>query len=383
MSEPRGDAPPPNEPAAGEEYLWDPTSPADPFLEKLEADLQGLRTSAPLKALPPRGRRTSGGRLLRFAALGAGLAAAASVAWLFLRSPDAVPIAVEADVTSSAPSATMWAPPRFEAPAGPSFAWRALSGQADIDGAPAGTQGRLATGRLLETGPDARVRLDVADIGHVEVGASSRLKLLGTGPGEHRLALERGRISAVVDAPPRLFVIETKGATAIDLGCAYDLEVDAGGNGKLGVTSGAVELAGGRARTLPVVVPRGAECAIDATRGPGTPVWSRLAPEAKARVARFDADPSSAAALGDVLVALSDRDSLTLIHLLDGAPAERRAELVARLTAIEPLPAGVTARALVDGAPDALTRYRAAIEPRWYPGPKGKGAWNDKAGGPR
>ena len=192
MSEPRGDAPPPNEPAAGEEYLWDPTSPADPFLEKLEADLQGLRTSAPLKALPPRGRRTSGGRLLRFAALGAGLAAAASVAWLLLRSPDAVPIAVEADVTSSAPSATMWAPPRFEAPAGPSFAWRALSGQADIDGAPAGTQGRLATGRLLETGPDARVRLDVADIGYVEVGASSRLKLLGTGPGD----TQRGGLDA-------------------------------------------------------------------------------------------------------------------------------------------------------------------------------------------
>ena len=69
-----------------------------------------------------------------------------------------------------------------------------------------------------------------------------------------------------------------------------------------------------------------------------------------------------------------------------GVESRHRRQLKAALVRaldLEPLPAGVTARALVDGAPDALTRYRAAIEPRWYPGPKGKGAWNDKAGGPR
>jgi hypothetical protein len=385
MSEPKDELLPQKDEPSDERHLWDPTAPPDPFVSRLEAELRGVHTPAPLGALPPRVASGGAGRVLRFATVGAALAAAASVAWLFLRTPDATPLADLAGTATSPPSAiTAVAPsPSALVSSGPSFAWRALTGEPAIDGTPAGAEGKLAAGRWLETGPDARVRLDVADIGHVEVGAGSRLKLVGSGPGEHRLALERGRISAQVDAPPRLFLIETKGATAIDLGCAYDLEIDAQGRGKLGVTSGAVELAGGRARALPVVVPRGAECAIDPATGPGTPVWSRLSPDAKARVGRFDAAPTDIAALGEVLAVLGDRDSLTLVHLLDGAPAERRAEIVTRLSAIEPLPTGVTKQALIEGSRDALTRYRAAIEPRWFPGPKGKGAWNDKAAGPR
>ena len=42
---------------------------------------------------------------------------------------------------------------------------------------------------------------------------------------KHCLRLAHGRLSARVTAPPRLFVVDTPAATAIDLGCAYDLAV--------------------------------------------------------------------------------------------------------------------------------------------------------------
>ena len=42
---------------------------------------------------------------------------------------------------------------------------------------------------------------------------------------DNRLALERGRIYATILAPPQKFFVETPSALAVDLGCAYSLEV--------------------------------------------------------------------------------------------------------------------------------------------------------------
>jgi hypothetical protein len=117
-----------------------------------------------------------------------------------------------------------------------------LDGKPRIGSSSIGQTGNLAVGQWLETDASSRARIDVADIGYLEVAANSRIGLLKTGSKEHRLSLERGRIHARIWAPPRLFFVETPSATAVDYGCEYTLDVDDSGNSLLNVTEGWVSL---------------------------------------------------------------------------------------------------------------------------------------------
>ena len=117
----------------------------------------------------------------------------------------------------------------------------ALAGAPTIAGAPLGSRTVLPAGAWLETDPRSRARVDLPALGDVEVHPGTRVRAVPGAAGRH-LQLARGTISARVDAPPRLFVVDTPSARAIDLGCAYTLETDEAGNGTLRVTSGWVEL---------------------------------------------------------------------------------------------------------------------------------------------
>src|ERR1044071_2996225 len=81
--------------------------------------------------------------------------------------------------------------------------------------------GRLAVGEWLETDSSSRAKINVADIGQVDIGPNSRVRLVGTRSTEHRLALARGRLHAFINAPPRLFIVETPSATGPGLGCSF------------------------------------------------------------------------------------------------------------------------------------------------------------------
>ena len=93
--------------------------------------------------------------------------------------------------------------------------------------------GRLGVGEWLETDGSSRAQIEVSSIGTVDVDENTRVRLLETAPTEHRLELARGKMSARIWAPPRLFFVDTPSAVAADLGCAYTLEVDDHGVGKL------------------------------------------------------------------------------------------------------------------------------------------------------
>ncbi len=73
--------------------------------------------------------------------------------------------------------------------------------------------GRIAVGEWLQTDASSRARIGIGEIGGVEVEPNSRVRLLSAKPDDHRLALDRGEISAVVSAPPRLFFVETAAST--------------------------------------------------------------------------------------------------------------------------------------------------------------------------
>src|SRR5262249_52368611 len=101
---------------------------------------------------------------------------------------------------------------------------------------------RLKVGEWLETDAASHATVDVAEGGQVEVDPRTRIGLVQADQDQYRLALERGRLQAKISAPPRFFFVDTPSAVAVDLGCAYTLEVDDAGNGLLHVTAGFVEL---------------------------------------------------------------------------------------------------------------------------------------------
>src|SRR5262245_8293281 len=101
---------------------------------------------------------------------------------------------------------------------------------------------KLPVGRWLDTA-SSEATVQIENIGQVRVEPNSRIRVLESKPDEYRMELRQGTMHAQVWAPPKLFFVETPSATAIDLGCAYDLSVDKAGDSVLRVTLGFVELA--------------------------------------------------------------------------------------------------------------------------------------------
>lgn len=187
-----------------------------------------------------------------------------------------------------------------------------------------GNTGRdmLAVGEWLETDASSRARIRVADIGQVEIGPGSRVGLVTTGPDEHRLSLERGSMRAVVVAPPRLFLVDTPTATAVDYGCVYTLVVSDDARSTLRVATGRVALErDGR----DVMVPEGAMCEARKGIGVGTPVYEDASEALLEAVRRFDFEGGGATALSTILAEARPRDALTLEAIaLRVNEAERR-----------------------------------------------------------
>jgi ferric-dicitrate binding protein FerR (iron transport regulator) len=118
--------------------------------------------------------------------------------------------------------------------------WNRPPGPAwDVGGLP-GTE-QLRPGDVLETNTSS-AEIAIADIGRMTVEPNSRIRLLVTQKDQHRIALDRGRLEAFTWSPPRLFVVETPLANAVDLGCKYSLEVEQDGSSLLHVTLGLVAL---------------------------------------------------------------------------------------------------------------------------------------------
>ena len=97
------------------------------------------------------------------------------------------------------------------------------------------------------------------------------------------MALDRGRIRALIWAPPRYFFVNTPSAVAVDLGCAYTLDVDPRGWGLVHVTSGWVAFEHGERESF---IPQDAVCATRPRFGPGTPHYDDAS--AGARRGPFD-----------------------------------------------------------------------------------------------
>ncbi|MHC4416489.1 MAG: FecR domain-containing protein [Planctomycetota bacterium] len=318
----------------GDRYLWDRTGPVDPDVQRMERVLSPLRHRGNGHSRPSDHDRLRR-RALRWA-LAAGLLLAASATWLFLRPRPAAPAAWEV---------------------------QAIAGRATIDSALLGAAGRLGVGQWLETADESQARVKVADIGSVTVHSNSRLRLLATqADQEHRLELALGKIEAIITAPPRLFFVDTPSAVAVDLGCAYLLEVHDDGRGRLEVTSGLVSFErNGRVSIVPV----GGICRTRPTIGPGTPYFCDASETLKRGLEDFDFNNGPDAALETVLTEARRRDTLTLWHLLPRVGDHRIGRVFDRLAALTAPPAGVTREGILRLDQVMLRQWWVELELSW------------------
>jgi anti-sigma factor RsiW len=240
----------------------------------------------------------------------------------------------------------------------PDASWEVvrLAGAPRVGSARIGATGRLKVGEWLVTDSASQARIELAGIGQVKVEPNSRLRLVEARPNEHRLALARGTLHARVLAPPRLFFVETPSAEAVDLGCAYSLEVDRTGRGLLRVTWGRVAFV---RNGLESVVPAGARCETRPGVGPGTPYFDDAPAALRNALERLDFANGGAPALQTVLARARRRDSLTLWHLLLKVRPADQSHVYDCLAALVPPPPGVTR--------DGILRHDSRMFDLWQP----------------
>ncbi len=188
-----------------------------------------------------------------------------------------------------------------------------------------------------------------------------------TKPTEHRLELARGKMSAKIWAPPRLFFVDTPSAVAADLGCAYTLEVDDSGAGLLHVTSGWVEL---QLKDRESMVPAGAACATRPGIGPGTPYFEDASEKFRVALSKLDFGyavdvPDVQRPLDIVITEARPRDTLTLWHLLYRVEGKDRELVFDRMATLSPPPKDVTREGVLQLDDKMLHLWKGYLENSW------------------
>jgi predicted anti-sigma-YlaC factor YlaD len=230
----------------------------------------------------------------------------------------------------------------------------------EVAHAATGETHRMAAGEWIETADGARII--VGTIGTVDVAPGARVQLGTISASEYRLALAHGTISAEINAPPRLFIVDTPASTVVDLGCAYTVTVGKDGTGELRMTSGwaALEFKGRES-----LVPAGAICRTAPGAGPGTPYFEDASAEFKRAVDDFDAGSTGSETLDLILKEARVRDTLTLWHLLSRVEGSDRVRVFDRIAAFEPPPVGASRELILALNADALREWREELAWKW------------------
>lgn len=333
--------------------------------DDLWAGLESLLEQAPNEHQPLHADKRPGAWLPVFAspfrlALTAVALALFVAAGFWWRSRNAQPLPQAADNPLANANTSAWTVTR-------------LAGQPQIGAQPLAATGKLPLGEWLVTDQQSRAQISVGQIGEVKVEPNSRIQLLRAQGDEHRLAMTRGKMEALIWAPPRQFFVNTPSATAVDLGCAYTLEVNDDGVGQLRVTLGWVAFEWQGRESF---VPAEAMCITRPGLGPGTPYFADAPEKLQQSLALFDtALPTDLggltqreSSLTTALTAARKRDALTLWHLLTRTSDAERGRVYDRLAELLPPPQSVTRAGVLAGD-------RAMIDAWWEKLDLGSSEW--------
>jgi hypothetical protein len=314
------------------EYLWDRSGEPDAFVGHLEPLLERYRFDQAIRVAP----RTSKRR------------------WIWHTTA----IATAAVVLFAAYVALI---PVFGQPG---REWRvvARAGRPIVSGQAISESGALAAGGVVETDAGSRAEIQAGRVGRIEVQPGSRVRLISTAAGRHRLALDHGRIAARLWSPPFTFGFATPAAEAFDVGCAFTIDVDDAGTTKVRVTSGWVQLETPERQQL---IPEGAAAIAEAGSRIGTPFFDDASVAFKRALRAFDAGGLTAAERRDVLAILLGearrRDVYTLLRLSRALTPAERGVLYDRAAMLRPPPAGVTRDGVITDDGAMLEAWRRAL----------------------
>ncbi|HEU4508174.1 MAG TPA: FecR domain-containing protein [Pyrinomonadaceae bacterium] len=253
----------------------------------------------------------------------------------------------------------------------PSWRVTRLDGTPRVDDRGISNDARLDVGQWLETDDKSRAEIEVGSIGNVEIDENTRVRVVANELTEFRLELVRGKMSARIWAPPRLFFVDTPSAVAADLGCAYTLEVGDDGGSLLRVTSGWVAL---QLRDRESLVPAGAMCETRPGIGPGTPYFQDAPSVFRDALQKIDfGDDADArrAALETILAWARTRDTLTLWHLLPRFDREDRVRVYEKMVALIPPPPHIDHEAVLRLDQRQLESWKFSLQLIWISGEKG------------
>jgi hypothetical protein len=326
---------------ANQDYLWDQSGAPDPEIELLERLLSRFRMQEPSwnwRPVPDQAlQRTA--------------------RWVVLKKQRWLPASLTFAVLAAVAIA-LSVRARFDWRPGEPWKVYVLYGSPELAGSPIENRAEFVVGQVLTTDRDARVRIRVADLGVVDVGPNSLVRLIATNAKRHRIALDYGTISAHMWAPPFSLAVDTPSTALFDLGCAFTLQVEENGYGTVYVTSGWVEF---QTDSRSVIIPAGAEATTRPALGPGTPYFSDAPPALKTAVREFDSHPDDdsvrASALQSILENTRSRDALTLLSLMNQLSRPQRAMALDRLALFLPIPSGFRRDDVLDLREDAMDAY--------------------------
>lgn len=183
----------------------------------------------------------------------------------------------------------------------------------------------LGIGGYVSTDDSSKAELYVAGLGSVIIEPNSRVKLVKSVEGEHRIQLDYGSIDANIMAKPRTFFVDAGSVTAVDLGCSYKFSVDKAGDGLLYVRSGKVSLesSGGRES----IVPEGKFCVTKQEFGPGTPFREDSSPKLKKALMEFDFGNCGGQCINTILSNSKKTDAVTLVNILPRVDEQYRTQV--------------------------------------------------------
>ncbi len=214
-----------------------------------------------------------------------------------------------------------WYAQRLQWQAGRPWQVVAQQGEVRIGDRLASNARAFAVGDTLHTGRNATVRLQAARIGEIALAGDSRLRLVETRTGRHRLQLLEGRMWARVWAPPGQFGVGVPGAEVLDLGCEFVIDAEADGSGTIAVRSGWVQVDTGMHEVL---VPQGASVRLRAGAPPGTPRDRRASAAFVAALDTIDAQAGQVDPRGEqmqrLVAASRASDAISLVSLAQRHP---------------------------------------------------------------
>jgi len=198
-----------------------------------------------------------------------------------------------------------------------------------------GTVDSLKLGDWLETKDSSRAVLDVPGLGKVTVEPNTRLRIVKSDSNEQRISLDYGTINADINAKPRTFYVDSKSATAIDLGCSYTYTVYKNGDGILYVKQGMVSLESNGRESL---VPEGKFCLAKTGIGPGTPFRENTSAALKNALIKYDFEKGGDKEVETIIKNSKKSDMVTLINLLTRVDDVNKKKLYNHISVYSPPP---------------------------------------------